>query len=60
MCNACGNYCCGGDTFGACGCDGCPCYECWSDDLDDGLDDEVFDEEVSRFTCEALPPGRVL
>lgn len=40
MCNACGNYCCGSDEFGQCGCDGCPEPECWSDDFDE--DDDAY------------------
>lgn len=29
MCNACGNFCCGSDEFGQCGCDHCPEPDCW-------------------------------
>lgn len=41
MCNACGNVCCGSDEFGGCGCDGCDCPECWSEEIDErGEEDE--------------------
>ena len=29
MGNACGFYCCGSDEFDGCGCDQCPCSDCW-------------------------------
>lgn len=32
MCNACGFFCCGSDEFDGCGCDQCPCSDCWPDD----------------------------
>lgn len=59
MCNACGNYCCGSDEFGGCGCDGCEEPECWSDDEDDYEDDDFKYgrqcgcERPSVFRCEA-------
>lgn len=40
MCNACHNVCCGSGMLGGCGCDGCDCPECWSDD--DDHDDDMF------------------
>lgn len=36
MCNACGFICCASDMFDHCGCDGCECEECWSEDEGDG------------------------
>ncbi len=35
MCNACGFYCCASDVFGGCGCEHCPCPECWPDEPDE-------------------------
>ncbi len=44
MCNACGFYCCASDQFYGCGCEHCPCSECWPDDDDDeGIDDPLYD-----------------
>ena len=40
MCNACGNYCCGSDEFGQCGCDGCPEEDCWSVEPEDDFEDD--------------------
>jgi hypothetical protein len=45
MCNACGFYCCALDTFDGCGCDGCPCEECWSADPDED-DDFDYDYDI--------------
>ena len=45
MCNACGFLCCAYDGFSRCGCDGCPCPDCWDDD------DEF---EPDDFVCEDL------
>jgi len=63
MCNACGNYCCGSDEFGGCGCDGCDEPDCWSDDED--FDDEPDYYDFGRHLCaprqfqcvEARTPG---
>ena len=59
MCNACGNYCCGSDEFGQCGCDGCPEPECWSDDED--FFGDIHDPDMdcacarpSAFQCEQV------
>jgi hypothetical protein len=54
MCNACLNVCCGSDQFEKCGCDGCDCEDCWSeDDLDTEID--FYDEDcVTPQDC--TPP----
>ena len=44
MCNACHNVCCGSDQFEKCGCDGCECEDCWSDDPEDMEDDEYYED----------------
>ncbi len=41
MCNACGNYCCGLDFFGGCGCEGCDEPECWPDEDEDEFEDDI-------------------
>ena len=62
MCNACGNFCCGSDMFGGCGCDHCPEYECWPDDPDDENSDDgdynEYDEPVQGFICLPCGAGR--
>jgi hypothetical protein len=46
MCNACGNVCCGSDQFGGCGCDGCTCPECWSDEPEDECIHEEYEADI--------------
>lgn len=53
MCNACNNVCCGSDMFGGCGCDGCECVECWSDDDEFGDDCDHDDYELDVLTGRA-------
>lgn len=55
MCNACGFLCCGSDEFSGCGCDGCPCEDCWSDDEDFFGDD---DDEYTDYDCACTKPTR--
>jgi hypothetical protein len=43
MCNACLNVCCGSDRFEKCGCDGCHCEACWSDEPEDMDEDEFYE-----------------
>lgn len=46
MCNACGNVCCGSDRFNACGCDGCDCEDCWSDDDGPECDHDDYEADI--------------
>lgn len=49
MCNACGFFCCAYDGFSGCGCDHCPCPDCWEEDDDFTCDsDDDWDDEPTQ------------
>lgn len=60
MCNACGNYCCGSDEFGRCGCEDCPNPACWPEDDEDRQQfpdpdpDDIVVFSRPRFFCESI------
>lgn len=54
MCNACGFLCCAYDGFSGCGCEDCPCPECWPDE-DEDYDDYSFGP---GFYCEEVEPEK--
>lgn len=59
MCNACGFLCCGYDGFARCGCDGCPCPECWDEDDNDftcDSDDDWATTTKSQPSSTRTPP----
>lgn len=55
MCNACGFLCCAYDGFSGCGCDQCPCPECWDPEDNDFTCDS--DDDWGEFADEAHGDG---